>query len=242
VEQRWRKLLIVSDEPRVMAEIRGLLSGASFEVSEARTGDEAITALRRAPADIVLLNIRGTTGLAACNRIRTAAPLAGVIMTTMRESAEEGVQALEAGADDFVTKPYGQHELIARLRAVPRRLNHPPEAILHAGDLEMDFERRRVRKHGVDIHLAPKEFDLLAYLFRHPGVTILHSKLLCAVWGLEYGGELEYLRTYVRTLRKKIEDNPARPAYILTEPWVGYRFCERPSRAHSVSTLDRDAA
>jgi two-component system, OmpR family, KDP operon response regulator KdpE len=242
VEQRWRKLLIVSDEPVLMAELRSLLSGSSFDVSEARTGEEAITVLRRAPADIVLLNIRGTTGLAACNRIRTAAPLAGVIMTTVRESAEEGVQALDAGADDFVTKPYRQLELIARLRAVPRRLNYPTEAVLHAGDLEIDFERRKVRKHGADIHLTPKEFDLLAYLFRHPGVTIFHSKLLRAVWGLEYGSELEYLRTYVRALRKKIEDNPARPAYILTEPWVGYRFCDRLSRAGSASTVDRDAA
>jgi two-component system KDP operon response regulator KdpE len=244
VAQRWRKLLIVDDEPVLRAELRSFLSASDFEVSEARTGEEAIAELRRGPADIVLLNILGTTGLAACRRIRAVAPLGGAIMMTVRESEEEGVQALDAGADDFVTMPYRQRELIARLRAVPRRLKYRirrPEAVLRAGDLEMDLERRRVRKQGADIHFTPKEFDLLAYLFSHPGVTILHSKLLRAVWGLEYGGELEYLRTYVSALRKKIEKDPARPEYILTEPWVGYRFCDTLLRAASVSTGDSAA-
>jgi two-component system KDP operon response regulator KdpE len=146
---------------------------------------------------------------------------------TICDSEEEVFRALQAGADDFVTKPYRERELIARLHAVSRRLKNPSqrmEAVLRAGDLELDLERRRVFKCGAAIHLTPKEFDLLAYFFRHPGGTILHSKILRAVWGLEYGNELEYLRTYVRTLRKKIEDDPARPEYILTEPWVGYRF------------------
>lgn len=232
--QEWCKLLIVDNELVLRRALTAFLSAGDFEVSEARTGEEAIAALRRAPPDLVLLDTStlGVTGLEVCERIRAVAPQVGVIMTTVRDSEEDSVKALEAGADDFVTKPYRQRELIARLHAVSRRLKiaiHGAEVVLRAGDLELDIERRRVFKYGVDIHLTPKEFDLLAYLFRHPGGTILHAKLLRAVWGLEYGGEVEYLRTYVRALRKKIEDDPAQPEYILTEPWVGYRFCDKAS-------------
>ncbi len=148
-------------------------------------------------------------------------------MVTVRESEEDKVEALEAGADDFVTKPYRLRELVARLRAVLRRSasrSAPLDTVLRAGALELDLDRRLVSKSGVPIHLSPTEFELLAYLVRHQGAPVLHSRLLQAVWGPEYGGELEYLRSYVKMLRKKIEDDPARPEYILTEPWVGYRF------------------
>jgi two-component system, OmpR family, KDP operon response regulator KdpE len=145
----------------------------------------------------------------------------------VRESEEDKVEALEAGADDFVTKPYRLRELVARLRSVLRRLaarSAVPDRVLRAGELEIDVDRRLATKSGVEIHLSPTEFDLLAYLMRHQGSPVLHSRLLQAVWGPEYGGELEYLRSYVRMLRKKIEDDPARPQYLLTEPWVGYRL------------------
>jgi two-component system KDP operon response regulator KdpE len=151
----------------------------------------------------------------------------GIIMVTVRDSEEDKVQALEAGADDFITKPYLLREMIARLHAVLRRLSaqqNAAEAVIRAGALELDPVRRLLLKDNVEIHLSPKEFDLLAYLFQHQGAPVTHSKLLHAVWGPEFGGELEYLRSYVKMLRKKIEDNPAHPAYILTEPWVGYRF------------------
>jgi two-component system KDP operon response regulator KdpE len=151
----------------------------------------------------------------------------GIIMVTVRDSEEDKVQALEAGADDFITKPYLLREMIARLHAVLRRLRsqqNASDAILRAGLLQVDLGRRLVMKDAVEIHLSPKEFDLLAYLFQHQGAPVMHARLLQAVWGPEYGGELEYLRSYVKMLRKKIEDDPAHPEYILTEPWVGYRF------------------
>jgi two-component system KDP operon response regulator KdpE len=159
--------------------------------------------------------------------MRSASAQIGIVMVTVRESEEDKVEALEAGADDFVTKPYRLRELIARLRAVLRRStsrSQPPDKILRVGALEIDLERRLVTKHGTEIRFSPTEFELLAYLVQHQGAPVLHSRLLQAVWGPEYGGELEYLRSYVKMLRKKIEDDPARPEYILTEPWVGYRF------------------
>jgi two-component system KDP operon response regulator KdpE len=149
-------------------------------------------------------------------------------MISVRGQEDDKVQALEAGADDYVTKPFRYRELLARLRAVYRR-THSQEAeaptTLRAGSLELSLEDRLLRKDGKEVHLSQREFDILAYLMRHPNAPIPHARLLQAVWGPEYGGELEYLRTYIRHLRKKLEQDPAHPEYLLTEPWVGYRFC-----------------
>jgi two-component system KDP operon response regulator KdpE len=148
-------------------------------------------------------------------------------MVTVRDAEEDKVRALEAGADDYVTKPFQFRELVARLRAVLRRTHvngNGEPGILQAGSLKMDTERRLLWKENEEIRLSPKEFDLLAFMMKHAGAPLTHVNLLRAVWGAEYGGELEYLRTYVRMLRKKIEEDAARPQYILTEPWVGYRF------------------
>jgi two-component system, OmpR family, KDP operon response regulator KdpE len=134
---------------------------------------------------------------------------------------------LEAGADDYVTKPFHLQELLARLRAVLRRRGGggaPPTPVLRFGELELELERRTFRKAGREIHLSPKEFELLAFLMQHENVPVTHAKILRTIWGPEYADEPDYLRSYVKTLRKKIEDDPARPEYILTEPWVGYRF------------------
>jgi two-component system KDP operon response regulator KdpE len=223
------RLLIVDDEPALRRALLTSLAASGFAVSEARNGEEALEILRQAPADVVLLDINmpGLTGIDVCRKIRSLSAKTGVIMVTVREAEEDKVQALEAGADDFITKPYKLREMVARLHAVLRRLSNAQDAgenILRAGPLELDLERRLVTKNGVEIHLSPKEFDLLAYLFAHQGAPVLHSKLLRAVWGLEYGGELEYLRSYIKMLRKKIEDDPSRPQFLLTEPWVGYRF------------------
>ena len=231
------KVLIVDDDPAFRRALRTSLAASGFDVSEGRTGEEALIVLRDKPVDIVLLDINmpGMGGIETCRRIRNLSPRIGILMVTVRDAEEDKVQALEAGADDFVTKPYRLREMIARLHAVRRRLSPPDEAsatVLRAGALTLDSERRLVTKDGAEIHLSPKEYDLLSYLFKHQGALITHSKLLQGVWGAEYGGELEYLRSYVRMLRKKIEDDPSQPEYILTEPWVGYRF-RNPAEAES---------
>jgi two-component system KDP operon response regulator KdpE len=223
------RLLIVDDEPALRKALSTSLSASGFDVSEARNGDEALVILPRSPVDIVLLDISmpGTPGIEVCRRIRELSVHIGIMMVTVRDSEDDKVQALEAGADDFITKPYRLREMIARLHAMLRRMNakeNNADAVLIAGALELDLKRRLVTKNGVEIHLSPKEFDLLAYLFQHAGEPITHSKLLRAVWGPDFGGELEYLRSYVKMLRKKIEDDPARPEYLVTEPWFGYRF------------------
>jgi len=223
------RLLIVGDEPALRKALRTSLSASGFDVSEARNGEEALATLARAPVDIVLLDISmpGMTGFEVCRRIRELSGHMGIIMVTVRDSEDDKVRALEAGADDFITKPYRLREMIARLHAMLRRMGaqqNGAATVLTAGPLELDLNRRLVTKHGVEIHLSPKEFDLLAYLFQHQGAPVMHARLLQAVWGPEFGGELEYLRSYVKMLRKKIENDPARPEYLLTEPWVGYRF------------------
>jgi two-component system KDP operon response regulator KdpE len=198
-------------------------------VEEVGTGTEAVGLLQRRSFDLVLLDINmpGLNGLEACRKIRSIAPQTGIVMVTVRDSEEDKVRALEAGADDYVTKPFRFRELVARIGAVLRRtrrhsLGEPSQ--VEAGDLRVDFRRRKLWKRTEEIHLSPKEFDLLAFLMKNQGAPMTHAKLLGAVWGPEYGGELEYLRSYVRMLRKKIEDDPAQPFYLMTEPWVGYRF------------------
>lgn len=160
-------------------------------------------------------------------------------MVTVTDHVDEKIQALEAGADDYITKPFLLRELVARVRALLRRTRSDQtvtELILRAGELELDIKHRILRKAGYEIHLSPIEFDLLAMLMQNQGAPLEHSRLLRAIWGPEYGAELEYLRTYVRMLRKKIEADPASPEYILTEPWVGYRFrgANGDSRSHTL--------
>jgi two-component system KDP operon response regulator KdpE len=198
-------------------------------VEEAGTGDEALVFLRRSPVDLVLLDINmpGISGVETCVRIRTLLPRAGILMITVRDSEDCKIEALEAGADDYVTKPFQLRELVARLRAVARRtkIEAPhPKQVLRAGDVEIDLERRILKKAGAPVHVSPTEFNLLAYLMERRDIPVSHSAILQAIWGPEYGGELEYLRTYIRTLRRKIEDNPSVPEYLITEPWLGYRF------------------
>jgi two-component system, OmpR family, KDP operon response regulator KdpE len=238
--QQQSRVLIVDDEPPLRKALRASLTAAGFVVEEARTGDEAVAVAKQRPFDLVLLDINmpGLTGFEACRRIRALAPRTGIVMVTVRDAEDDKVRALESGADDYITKPFRLRELIARLRAVLRRtqIDDSAQAVLQAGNLEIDLERRLLRRAGKQVHLSPKEFDLLAYLMRNLDAPVTHVKLLRAVWGPEYGNELEYLRSYVKMLRKKIEDDPARPEYILTEPWVGYRFCN-PSDPDSPSGL-----
>jgi two-component system KDP operon response regulator KdpE len=221
--------LVVDDEPALRKTIRASLAAGGYAVEEAGTGGEAVGAIQQRPFDLVLLdvNMPGMSGIEACRQIRAVAPRMGIIMVTVRDAEEDKVRALEAGADDYVTKPFRYRELIARLGAVLRRTRletSEEPRILQVGALKMDLEHRVLWKGTEQIRLSPKEFDLLSFLMKSQGVPLTHVKLLRAVWGQDYGNELEYLRTYIRMLRKKIEDDPARPEYLLTEPWVGYRF------------------
>lgn len=221
-------VLVVDDEPPFRKVLQTSLHARGFSVDQAGSGEQAIEMLAKRTFQLILLDINmpGMGGVEACRRVRALMPHIGIVMVTVRDAEHDIVQTLEAGADDYITKPFRFGELVARLRAVHRRAipGEADQSVLRAGDLEIDFDRRLLRRAGELVHLTPTEFDLLALLMRNQGVLLPHAKLLRTIWGPEYGEELEYLRAYVRTLRKKIEDDPARPKYILTEPWVGYRF------------------
>jgi two-component system KDP operon response regulator KdpE len=171
------------------------------------------------------MNMPGMGGLETCRMIRSSSDIA-VIMLTVRDTESDKVEALDAGADDYVTKPFSSPELLARIRAALRRTPQlSPEAqVVKFDDVEINFNLRRVSVGSRETRLTPKEFELLQYLVAHPNVPIPHTKLLQSVWGPDYGDEVEYLRVFVNQLRKKIEKNPSTPKYLLTEPWVGYRF------------------
>ena len=220
-------VLVVDDEPPLRSVLQTSLSARGFAVEEASSAEQALEIIPQRAFDIVLLdvNMPGMGGLEGCRRIRALMPHVGIVMVTVRDAESDIVRALDAGADDYITKPFRFGELVARLRAVLRRTDSEDvPAVLQAGSLEIDFERRVLRRAGKVVHLTPTEFDLLALLMRNRGMPLTHAKLLNSIWGPEYREELEYLRSYVRALRKKIEDDPSRPKYIVTEPWLGYRF------------------
>jgi two-component system KDP operon response regulator KdpE len=222
------RILIVDDEPQIRRVMRATLTTQGYAVEDARSGEEALEKLHDSKADLVLLdvNMPGMGGLAACRAIRSASEIA-IIMLTVRSDEADKVAALDSGADDYITKPFSTPELMARVRAALRRLpvspEGGPETILF-GDVELNILARQLRVGGREIRLTPKEFELLHYLAVHPDVSIPHARLLQAVWGPGYGGEVEYLRVFINQLRKKIEKDPSKPQYLLTEPWVGYRL------------------
>jgi two-component system KDP operon response regulator KdpE len=219
-------ILVVDDEPQIRRVLRSTLSFRGYELVEASTGEEAIELARKGKPDLILLdvNLPGMSGIETCRELRrfTAAP---IIMLTVRNAERDKVVALDAGADDYVTKPFGIEELLARVRASLRRYSSE-EAIppFQSKDFSVDFEERRVTVSGEEVHLAPKEFEVLKHLISQQGKPVTHRRLLQSIWGPEYGEETENLRVVINQLRKKIEKDPAQPKYILTEPWVGYRF------------------
>ena len=221
------RVLVVDDEPQIRRVLRSTLAARGYEVQDAPTGEDALESLRHSRFDLVLLdvNMPGMGGLLACREIR-AGSAAAIIMLTVSDSEEDKVAALDAGADDYVTKPFGMPELLARIRAALRRLPAYPERdqLVVVGELQINFAQRRVITKDREIRLTPKEFDLLQYLITNPNIPIPHAKLLQAVWGPDYGDQLQYLRVFVNQLRKKIEPDPSHPRYIITEPWVGYTF------------------
>jgi two-component system KDP operon response regulator KdpE len=225
------RVLIVDDEASIRRAIRTTLLELGFDVEEAPTGEQALALLRGAQYEAVLLDINmpGMGGIEACRQIRRVAPLVAILMLSVRDSEDDKVEALEAGADDYVTKPFHVRELVARVRAAVRRARLPQRdanAVIGIGDITLDPVGRVVRRRGQEVHLTPKEFDLLHYLMAHAGLPIMHARLLTAVWGAESSYQTEYLRTFVRQLRKKLEDDAANPQYLLTESQFGYRFKE----------------
>ena len=222
-----KRILVVDDEPQIRRVLRSTLTARGYEVHDARTGEDALESIRESRFDLVLLdvNMPGMSGLATCRQIRAGSEVA-IIMLTVSDSEEDKVAALDAGADDYVTKPFGTPELLARIRAALRRLPMVPERdqSVKVGDLQINLMLRRVVAKDHEIRLTPKEFDLLHYLVVNPNIPIPHARLLQAVWGPDYGDQVQYLRVFVNQLRKKIEPDPSHPRYILTEPWVGYKF------------------
>jgi two-component system KDP operon response regulator KdpE len=230
VTQRFN-VLIVEDDAGIRQSLFETLTALGFMIGEAGNGEQALVRLRMVDYDAVLLDINmpGMGGIETCRRICQNHPHVPIIMLTVRDEEDDKVEALDAGADDYVTKPFQIRELTARLRSAIRRSKTStvqPDSTVAIGALRLDPDRHRVEKMGQEIRLTPKEFAMLRYLMEHAGRPIPHSRLLVSIWGSEYGNEREYLRVLINQLRKKIEDDPARPAYILTESYIGYRFRE----------------
>lgn len=224
-------ILVTDDDFDLRRALKRTLDALGFQVTESSSGEDAIRAVssQRFHAVLMDVNMPGVGGIAACRTIRKLDPSLQILMLTVRDRETDKVEALDAGADDYITKPFSIPELAARLRSAVRRAAvapSPASGPIVIGDIELDPGRRTVAKRGAMLRLTPKEFELLHYLMRHPGVPVAHARLLQAVWGGEYGQELEYLRTFVHQLRKKLEDDLSCPEYLLTEPYFGYRFRE----------------
>jgi two-component system, OmpR family, KDP operon response regulator KdpE len=219
-------ILVVDDEPQIRRVLRSTLSTRGYVIIEAKTGEEALESVRKERPDLILLdvNMPGMGGIETCREIRRGFD-APIIMLTVRDAERDKVAALDAGADDYVVKPFGIEELLARIRSALRR--YAPTDVLPSfvsKDLTVDFAARQVTVRDQTVHLTPKEFDVLKHLVANQGKPLTHRRLLQSVWGPDYGDETESLRVVINQLRKKIEVDPARPKYILTDPWVGYRF------------------
>jgi len=230
------KILVVDDEPQVRRTLRAILTGQGCSVIEARDGEEAIEEVKADCPDLVLLDINmpGIDGLETCKRIRELSDVP-IIMVTVRGSEKDKVVALDAGADDYLVKPFGTQELLARVRAAVRRLPSAEEIPPFVSpNLKIDFEHRRVIARGQPVHLTPTEFELLKQLVMNQGKPVSHLKLLHLLWGPEHSNDREPLRVFIGQLRRKIEPDPDEPRFILTEPLIGYRFepdAEKPAKA-----------
>jgi two-component system KDP operon response regulator KdpE len=218
---------VVDDEPQILRVMRTSLPARGFEVRVVPSGEEALDEIGKEMPDLIILDLMmpGLSGLDVCRRVREFAPVPIIVLSAKGSEADK-VAALNLGADDYVTKPFGMEELLARVRAVLRRSSVPASdgPVLTAGDLVIDTEKRRVTVAEVEVKLTPKEFEVLRYLVSNAGKVVTHRALLQAVWGWESSDQVEYLRVFINQLRRKIEPDPRNPRYILTEPWVGYRF------------------
>jgi|SRR6185503_20166501 len=225
-----QRILIVDDEPQITRVLRTGLTTRGYDVRVAADGESALDTFNDWRPDLVVTDLAmpNVGGLELCKRLRIVSQIPVIVLSVKGEERIK-VEALDAGADDFVTKPFSMEELLARVRATLRRAPASPSedkesTVLETGDFRLDIETRTVSVRDNEIHLTPKEFELLAHLMRHPGKVLTHRKLLSAIWGANYAEQTEYLRVFIGQLRKKIERDPAAPRYILTEPWIGYRF------------------
>lgn len=220
-------ILVVDDEPQILRVMRTSLPARGYEVRTANDGDTALDEISKELPDLIILDLvmPDMPGLEVCRRVREFS-LVPIIVLSAKGLESDKVAALELGADDYVTKPFGMGELLARIGAVLRRtaINEDDGAVLTVGDLTIDNDERRVSVSGRDVRLTPKEFDVLRYLATNAGKVVTHRALLQAVWGSQSSEQTEYLRVFINQLRRKIEPDPRHPRYILTEPWIGYRF------------------
>jgi two-component system KDP operon response regulator KdpE len=223
-----QRILIVDDEPQITRVLYRSLMTHGYDVHTAADGESAMQTFGDWTADLVITDLAmpNMGGLELCRRLRAISEVP-IIVLSVRGEEKSKVEALDAGADDYVTKPFGMDELLARIRATLRRApvgHEETTKVLEIGHFHIDLEARRVNLQDKEVHLTPKEYDLMVYLARNPGKVLTHRKLLAAIWGGESVEQTEYLRVFIGQLRKKIEPNPATPQYILTEPWIGYRF------------------
>jgi two-component system KDP operon response regulator KdpE len=223
------RILIVDDEPNIIGTVAPLLRARGYEVRSAMNGAAALESIERDPPDLIVLDLGlpDIEGVEVCRRIREQMAVP-ILVLSARGAEGDKVRALDAGADDYVTKPFGAEELLARIRAALRRAESTPsssESIVR-GSLVIDRERFRVLRDGDEVRLTPKEFELLVFLALHPGRVLTHRAIVKAIWGAHSTYQPEHLRVLIGSLRKKIEPTPGAPKYILTEPWVGYRFAE----------------
>ena len=223
------RILIVDDEPSILATMAPLLRGRGYDVSTATSGHAALEAVDRQPPQLVILDLGlpDLDGIEVCRRLREGRAVP-ILVLSARGAEQDKVAALDAGADDYVTKPFGAEELLARVRVALRRVEAggAPAGIIRRGDLVIDVDRRRVTRGDDELRLTPKELELLLFLAQHPGRVLTHRAILKAIWGPHAIDQPEHLRVLVNALRRKLERDPARPQYVVTEPWVGYRFAE----------------
>ncbi len=223
-----QRILIVDDERQITRVLSRGLATKGYDVHVAADGEAALQTFGDWHPDLVItdLSMPNMNGLELCRRLRAFSEVPIIVLSVKGEERAK-VEALDAGADDYVTKPFGIDELLARIRATLRRvpvMQDGARSVLEAGDFRMQLDERKLTIKSRELRLTPKEFDLMAYLLRHSGKVLTHHALLGAVWGGDYTEQTEYLRVFIGQLRKKIESDPANPKYILTEPWIGYRF------------------
>ncbi|HWG37153.1 MAG TPA: response regulator transcription factor [Terriglobales bacterium] len=223
------RILIIDDAPQIRRVLKTALVARGYEVWTSASGEEGLEEFRRCLPDLLILDLAlpGIGGVEVCRQVRQTSPVP-VIVLSVRNAEAEKVQALDAGADDYLTKPFGVEELLARIRSVLRRIGGKGEMeTFRMGEFTIDLNRRsigRAQEDGEEVKLTPKEFELLRFFLANAGRVLTHRTLLQAVWGPDYGEQTEYLRVFVNQLRRKLEPDPSHPRYLITEPWVGYRL------------------